>query len=206
MIWLQKYKMFFVSCGVAVVVIFLFISKPKDEMAAKNETALQTVMEEKIDSSIELEQEVAEGPVFVDVKGAVSLPGIYEAKDNDRVLDAIEYAGGLLEIADEKQINFAQKVQDEMVIYVPEKGETIENDAPPLMTSPSNGQANGKVNINRAELSELETLPGIGPAKAKAIIDYREQQGHFKKVEDIQNISGIGEKTFEKLQESISVN
>lgn len=205
MIWLEKHKTILISGVVAVLAVFLFISKPKDEMEAKNAAALQTVMEEKAEKPIEVEEEVAAGPVFVDVKGAVSLPGLYKAKEGDRVLDAIEQAGGLLETADEKQINFAQKVHDEMVIYVPEKGETIE-DAPPVMAAPSSGQTNGKVNINRAELSELETLPGIGPAKAQAIIDYREQQGPFKQVEDIQNVSGIGEKTFEKLQESISVN
>lgn len=203
MIWFEKYKTILIGAGVAALAAILFISKPKDETAAGE---VQTVMEEKANiPSLSEEQVEPAGPLFVDVKGAVSIPGLYEAKDGDRVLDAIEQAGGLLEKADEKQINFAQKLHDEMVIYVPEKGEEIEVGTLP-MTSPAGGEANGKVNINRAEASELETLPGIGPAKAQAIVDYREQQGSFKQVEDLKNVSGIGEKTFERLQEAISVN
>lgn len=204
MIWLERYKTLLISVIVAVLALFLFISKPNDEKAGMNE--LQSIMEEKADIPLEFEEfEEVKGPVIVDVKGAVSTPGLYETKEGDRVLDAIALAGGLLEIADEKQINLAQKVFDEMVIYVPEKGESDEG-FPSIMGGSADGRSDGKVNINRADSSELETLPGIGPAKAQAIVDYREQQGPFKKVEDIQNVSGIGEKTFEKLEDSISVN
>lgn len=191
---------------VTALVVFLFISKPKEELSAGGDVGLPGVMEEKSEKHFEMEEEkVASGPLFVDVKGAVSSPGLYEAKEGDRVLDAIDQAGGLIKTADEKQVNFAQKVHDEMIIYIPEKGEVVE-EALPAMAAPSSTQAAGKININRADLSELQNLPGVGPAKAQAIIDYREEQGPFKKVEDIQNVSGIGEKTFEKLQESITVN
>ncbi|RST73883.1 hypothetical protein D4T97_013510 [Siminovitchia acidinfaciens] len=206
MIWLEKYKTIIITGIVAVLAVFLFISKPKDEMAAGNE--LQVLMEEQPDADFQKEErEEKAGPVLVDVKGAVPVPGLYKMEEGDRVLDAIEQAGGLLDAADEKQVNFAQKVYDEMVIYIPEKGEPME-DIPQMAITPSSGQGNGngKVNINKADLSELQTLSGIGPAKAQAIIDYREQDGPFKQVEDLKNVSGIGEKTFEKLQESISVN
>ncbi|WP_313432064.1 helix-hairpin-helix domain-containing protein [Siminovitchia terrae] len=206
MIWLEKYKMLLIGGVVTALVVFLYISKPKEELSAGGDAGLPGVMEEKSEKPFEMEEhEVASGPLFVDVKGAVSSPGLYEAKEGDRVLDAIDQAGGLIKTADEKQVNFAQKVHDEMIIYIPEKGEVVE-EALPAMAAPSSTQAAGKININRADLSELQNLPGVGPAKAQAIIDYREDQGPFKKVEDIQNVSGIGEKTFEKLQESITVN
>ncbi|VEF47722.1 membrane bound high-affinity DNA-binding receptor [Bacillus freudenreichii] len=206
MIWLEKYKTIIITGIVAVLAVFLFISKPKDEMAAGNE--LQVLMEEQPDADFQKEErEEKAGPVLVDVKGAVPVPGLYKMEEGDRVLDAIEQAGGLLDAADEKQVNFAQKVYDEMVIYIPKKGEPME-DIPQMAITPSVGQGNGNgmVNINKADLSELQTLSGIGPAKAQAIIDYREQDGPFKQAEDLKNVSGIGEKTFEKLQESISVN
>ncbi|MBD8003636.1 helix-hairpin-helix domain-containing protein [Bacillus norwichensis] len=191
---------------VAALAVFLFISKPKEELQAENDDGLQAMMGENTEKSFEMEeQEGTFGPLFVDVKGAVSSPGLYEAKEGDRILDAIEQAGGLIKTADAKQVNFAQKIHDEMVIYVPEKGEVVD-EVLPVMSDHSSSQTEGKININRADLSELQTLSGVGPAKAQAIIDYREEQGPFKRVEDIQNVSGIGEKTFEKLQESITVN
>lgn len=138
-------------------------------------------------------------PMYVDVKGAVKTPGLYRVKEGDRILDVISLAGGLAEKADEKQLNLAQKVHDEMVLYVPEMGEETEvhmvnSDQQGGGSQGISGQEGDKININKADASQLETLPGIGPAKAKAIIDYREQQGGFKQEEDLKNVSGIGEK------------
>ncbi len=112
----------------------------------------------------------------------------------------VEKAGGLLKTADEKQINFAMKLYDEMVIYIPEI-----NELGPEVSYPGEMNSNNdeKVNINQADAAELETLPGIGPSKAATIIQYREENGSFKEIEELMNISGIGEKTFEKLKEQI---
>ncbi|MFK4997633.1 helix-hairpin-helix domain-containing protein [Bacillus sp. N9] len=99
-------------------------------------------------------------------------------------------------------MNLAQKVHDEMVLYIPKIGESLEGIG---MMEEGKREKSGKININKAEAVELETLPGIGPAKAAAIIQYREEHGPFQRIEDIQSISGIGTKTFEKFKDLIKV-
>ncbi len=136
--------------------------------------------------------------VFVEVKGAVNKPGVYELSEGDRVLSAIELAGGYLAQSDTKSINHAQKVEDEMVIYVPLEGEVIEQIA--SISTPGNSNGGGLVNINKADASILTTLPGIGPAKADAIISFREENGPFKETADLMKVTGIGKKTYEKLE------
>ncbi|WP_256371009.1 helix-hairpin-helix domain-containing protein [Psychrobacillus sp. OK028] len=138
--------------------------------------------------------------VFVEVKGAVTKPGVYELSEGDRVLNAIEMAGGYLVSSNSKHINHAERVKDEMVIYVPEEGEVVEET--PL---DSNSTQSSLVNINSADATALTTLPGIGAAKAEAIITHREQSGAFKEKQDLMKVSGIGQKTFEKLEPLISV-
>lgn len=139
-----------------------------------------------------------EEPILVDVKGQVKNPGIYSLKPGDRVNDVIALAGGLREEADEIQINLAQKVFDEMVIFVPKKGES-----PAL---PETGSTSAqKVRINQASKEELTQLNGIGPSKASAIIQYREENGPFQTIEDLLNVSGIGEKTLENFKDDIQV-
>ena len=124
------------------------------------------------------------------------------------MIDIIEKAGGLLDSADKNNINFAMKVVDEMVLYIPAIGEQnpIDGWCQRLSGSLQEGStADGKINLNSATESELQTLPGIGPSKALAILEYRETNGSFKTIEDLMEISGIGEKTFEKLKEHIIV-
>ena len=141
--------------------------------------------------------------IMVDVKGQVNKPGVYELPSESRVLDAIQAADGLLDSADDRAINLAMILQDEMSIYVPEMGE---EGAMPIQATASNAEASGKVNINRADEAELTSLPGIGPAKAEAIISYRTEAGSFQSIEDLTKVTGIGEKTFEQLKDSITVN
>ena len=153
--------------------------------------------------SLELEESPQEEEnLVVDVKGAIKSPGVYEMKLGDRVIDVIEQAGGLHENADSNNINFAMKLVDEMVLYIPIVGEELTPE--PTVGSVQN-QGDGKVNLNKASEAELQTLTGVGPAKATAIIEYRNQNGGFKKVEEIMEISGIGEKTFEKFKDQITV-
>lgn len=143
--------------------------------------------------------------VVVDVKGQVHTPGVYILPSGSRVLDALQLAGGILPTAEEKALNFAAKLVDEMVIYVPLIGET---EVPmPIPTSPTTSESqNTLVNINTSDESTLMTLSGIGPSKAKAIIAYREEKGLFKSIEEIKEVTGIGDSTFENLKDFISVN
>lgn len=145
--------------------------------------------------------------IVVDIKGEVKKPGVYNMNNGSRVIDVVEQAGGFTKDADERAINLAQKLTDEMVIYVPKFGE--EEFA--FMGSESTHIANlhdeeeKKVRINDATSEQLQTLQGIGPAKAEAIIQYREEHGPFQQLEDLLNVSGIGEKTLEQIKDAIIV-
>lgn len=136
--------------------------------------------------------------IKVHVAGSVNKPGVYELSDGDRVEAAIQSAGGASNDADMSAINLAQRLKDEDMIYVPKIGEA----ASPVV--PQNAQQkDGKIDINSASIEELDKLPGIGPAKAQKIIDYREQNGPFKAIDDIQQVSGIGPATFENIKDLI---
>ncbi|MDQ0218235.1 hypothetical protein ELQ35_00605 [Peribacillus cavernae] len=170
----------------------------ENDFEAKGETAQETTKKPLV--------------VKVDIKGAVKMPGVFTAKEGDRVIDLITRAGNFTANADKDKVNLAQLVEDQMVIYVPEVGEETGMpiaEIPAAGAAVTNGSASGageKVNLNTAVQADLETLPGIGPSKATAILEYREKSGPFKTIEDMKNITGIGDKTFEKLKDSISVN
>ena len=152
------------------------------------------------------EEEPQSKQVIVDVKGAVKYPGVYELTDADRVVDAITLAGGYTDGANATLINHAQKLQDEMVIYIPLQGEEPELAVQPFSGGTGSAQADSsKVNINVADETQLTTLPGIGPAKAKAIIAHRDEQGKFKSIEGLKDVTGIGDKTFEQLKDLIDI-
>lgn len=148
--------------------------------------------------------------IMVDIKGQVKMPGVYKADEGERIIDLISRAGGLTELADQTQVNFAEHVVDAMVIYIPAIGEAGNvgagpNGGQPMQVAGGPSQGQGKINLNKADEGELQKLPGIGPAKAAAIIEYRSTSGPFKTVEDLKNVSGIGEKTFEKLKDLVIV-
>lgn len=140
--------------------------------------------------------------INVYVSGAVKKPDVYALPLNSIVKDAIAAAGGATEDADLDRINLATRLADQMQVYVPRKGEA----APP---PPPGGSApdaiTGKININTASVEELDKLPGIGPAIAQAIIDYRTTNGPFKQIEDINIVKGIGDALFEKIKDQITV-
>jgi competence protein ComEA len=147
-------------------------------------------------------------PVRVYVTGAVLHPDVYRLPPGSIVKEAIAAAGGTTDDADLNRINLAQELRDQQQLYVPHIGET---EAPPPVTggepapSVGGGTPGGKVNINAATVEELDTLPGIGPAIAQRIIDYRTANGPFKSIEEIKNVAGIGDATFEKIKDRITV-
>lgn len=150
----------------------------------------------------EKEAEPEEGTIVVHVCGAVVHPGVYELKAGSRAAQAVEAAGGLTEDAMEESLNQARLLSDGEQIRVFAAGE-VQEGAVPAQEGEVSG---GKVNINTADLEELTSLNGIGEAKAKAILACREERGGFEKIEDICEADGIGEKTFEKIKDSITVN
>nr|WP_239541382.1 helix-hairpin-helix domain-containing protein [Pullulanibacillus pueri] len=144
---------------------------------------------------------------MVDIEGAVNAPGVYELRTGQRIVDAIKKAGGLSAHADKKRVNLAQKVVDEMMIYIPVEGETDVPASAQETTEPAEGEeAATKVNINTADLTKLQDIPGIGASKAAAILEYRKEHGAFKKIEDLVNVSGIGEKSLEKMKAVVTLN
>ncbi|WP_050180948.1 helix-hairpin-helix domain-containing protein [Domibacillus robiginosus] len=206
---IKKYKIP-AAAGTVLAIAFLY-SLTKEEPAPLPPEPAALVEEAKAEPEAQEAASAQAQPVEVaiDVKGAVSMPGIYVLSSDQRVNDAINRAGGLTEKADVDAINLAQKVQDEMVVYVPAEGEEVPAvQQPPLSSAPSGNETSSDstaININTADSSLLQELPGIGESKAQAIIDFRETEGAFTAVEDLKEIAGIGDKTFEKLAPLITV-
>lgn len=146
-------------------------------------------------------------PIIVHVTGAVINPGVYSLPSGSRVKDAIEKSGGLLSDADTTLINLAMLIEDGEQVWVPYQLDDVMNfDNPAVLEGePTQGQPINKMNINTASQIELESLSGIGPVIAKAVIQYRLENGPFKEIEEIQEVSGIGPVTFEKIKPFIAV-
>ncbi|MGE7759184.1 helix-hairpin-helix domain-containing protein [Peribacillus sp. NPDC097895] len=205
-----KKKMVMTAAAMAtgVAAIYFFLQPGKDPVDQPEDIFAVSAKKDGVEQS---ENETDEEPpiIKVDVKGAVQAPGVFTAQAGDRVIDLISAAGSFTDKADKNKVNFAQIVEDQMVIYVPEVGEEdwglTEHIQAASSGSASLGTSSGQVNLNTATQEELETLTGIGPSKAAAILEYRETAGKFEQVDDLKKVSGIGDKTFERLQDSISV-
>ena len=186
-----------VIAGVLLILLSIGALVPKKEEAVEEaEAVMTTVLAEKTE-----ENTTQETVIFVDIKGEVKKPGVYQMKVGDRVKDAIDAAGGLTAEADSQKVNLAQKVEDQMVIVVPKVGEEAE--AIPAGATSKEVAKEGKVNINTATVEELKTLKGVGEKKAEAIIEYRKKNGSFKTKEDLMKVRGIGKKLFESFEERI---
>jgi len=205
-------KQWLIGCICLAVGLAFYIYRTGGE---KSESSLQTLDMIKAESSAarkegESSDQVISSQdspfVMVDIKGAVQKPGVYQLPKDARVKDALAQAGGATKEADLRQLNLASKLQDEMAVYIPAAGEEIPPSSPVSSIS-SSGTSNDQplVNINTANTDELQTLNGIGPSKASAIVSYREENGLFQTVEDLGQVSGIGEKSLEKIKAQITV-
>lgn len=172
------------------------------------------------ESKIEDEEDDAPNKeiIIVHITGEVKNWGVIELEEGSRVIDAVNKAGGFTDEADTEKVNLAYELTDGVKIYIPSKNEDVENSVTTqkyittdsgdnVITEESNMKktSNSLVNINEATQTELETLPGIGPSTALKIISYREENGKFSSIEDIKNVSGIGDNKFENIRELISV-
>ncbi len=146
------------------------------------------------------------GAIFVHLLGAVQRPGLYQLREGDRGIDAVAAAGGFAETADQSQLNLARPLSDGEQIHVPAIGETPSPGAGTVGAGVGGGgTVAGKVNLNTADLAALDTLPGVGPATAKAIVDWRDANGRFTAVEDLLSVTGIGDKTLAELRDLVTV-
>ncbi|GAF39073.1 late competence protein ComEA, DNA receptor [Agrilactobacillus composti DSM 18527 = JCM 14202] len=147
--------------------------------------------------------------IMVDVKGAVKQPGVYTLKAEDRVLDVLKRAGGFTPEADQRQVNLAQKVQDQAMLYIPTKGEAQPTASMGLQassgTSAVPGDPQEKINLNTATAEQLQEIDGVGEKKAQKIIDFRTNQGPFKAVADLGEIDGFGDKTVANLEDKVTI-
>ena len=201
--WKEKWESWSLAVKGAVIAVVLLLLVavggllPKKEEAVEEiEAVVTTVLAEKTEVST-----TQETVIFVDIKGAVKNPGVYQMKVGDRVKDAIEAAGGMTAEADSQKVNLAKRLEDQMAIVVPKVGEEAE-EIPAGATSKEEAKE-GKVNINTATVEELKTLKGVGEKKAEAIIEYRKKNGSFQTKEDLMKVRGIGKKLFESFQERI---
>lgn len=210
--WLKQLpkKWLLLGSGASIVIlitllvgIYLIVNKePQVDTTMWEETSLTTTTEVATDAT----KEIPETMIYVDIKGAVKVPGIYQLKNQQRIWDALALAGGVSEEADTAQVNYAQKVKDQMIIYVPKKGESVAQSLETLQESaPAQQNQEEKINLNTATEAELQTISGIGAKKAQEIIRFRDEQGPFKTVEELKNVPGIGEKTVERLKDMLTV-
>ncbi|MBU5486866.1 helix-hairpin-helix domain-containing protein [Clostridium sp. MSJ-8] len=196
----KNYKL--IGIGIVIIVIILYViigyfSNGKDELI-KNNT--DSIYEEEGDTELPLK----DSKIVVEIKGEVNKPNVYYLEEGCIVQDLIDMAGGITDKGDLQNINRAQELSNHECIVIPsyEENNTIAEGGETISSAVGN---NDKVNINTADSTELQTLTGIGESRAQAIIDYREENGRFKSIEEIKNISGIGDKMFEKIKEHITI-
>lgn len=191
--------------GLAVVLIIaiLIMTAVGIKLSSKEEeiifTGFENIEQEnnKITENNKISQETkTNSPIYVDIDGAVNNPGVYELNNGDRVNDAILMAGGLTENAYTKNLNKARKLVDGEKIYIFEENEAVNDEK----SNDSN-----LININTASINDLMSLPGIGEVYAQRIIDFR-NKSLFASIDEIKNIEGIGDKTFEKIKDLITIN
>lgn len=189
----------FISILLCIVSYNFFSNKKSNIEVLSKENKSKQIPDTKLNS------EEKSKKIEVYICGEIAKPDVYTMKEGDRIVSLIKMAGGFTLNANQGAVNLSQKLKDEDQIIIPSK-----QDASIQATGQNNSSAssvsNGKININTADKSQLESLPRIGEALAQRIIDYRNSNGHFKKIEDITNVSGIGSKTFEGFKEQITVN
>lgn len=209
-----KQKIIIISIIIVLIIVGIYVYNirfSEDINENTNENQLNTSFVENI-----LEKDDKNKETIVHITGAVKKNGIVKLKDGARIYDAIEMAGGSTDDADLSKINLAYVLEDGQKVYIPKIGEinqenaeeeyiTFEYGNNKNIIQDYNKGGNEKVNINTANQTELETLPGIGTATAEKIIDYRNKNGKFSSIEDIQNVKGIGNAKYENIKESICV-
>lgn len=220
--WLSEHEKVLKAAAIVIILIvavvfFARFGEESDNSIDLEETQNRQAQAENADGMEQTTEgnaaDAAFGPVYVDIGGCVRKPGVYQVVEGTRLFEVIKEAGGLTAEADVSQINQAETVTDGQKVVIPAIGEeNTSGGSSPGGTSGTADTGNsgavtadGKVNINKADSTQLQELPGVGPATAEKILDYRQTYGAFKTPEDIKNVSGIGDKTYEKMKDKICV-
>ena len=207
--WLMEYKKILsIIGGVLAVIVIILVGRGMMASSTKEKVMVTNAV-----NTTRIEETTTMMPqnCYVDIKGEVLHPGVYEFSCESRVQEVIKKAGGFTEEADETKINLAQKITDQMQMIVPnlhskqEGGVTEGNSEKGNLsnTTPSNSKQ-GTVNINTATLEELQTIKGIGKKKAEAILQYRKEHGSFRTKEDLLQVKGIGKKALEAIESQVT--
>lgn len=197
---LKNNKKIIIIIGVIILIIIsIYVLTKIDEYNYEENNYEEYFAEEE-----NIIKEEAKKVIVVHIIGEINKPGIVELEEGARVIDAIKKAGGTTEKADLAQINLAYILKDGQKIYIPN---TEDNDKKIEYNTANieNNIKEEKININTADEDELQRLPGVGASTAEKIIKYREENGSFRKIEDIQNVKGIGEAKYNDLKEQIEV-
>lgn len=211
----------FVACTVAVLTGCVRRDEPelvglqqeRTDTSEKISAGTSSISASSLSGSTKLKevQEAAQGTITVYVCGAVQNPGVYDLEDGARICDAVEAAGGFSDNADPSYLNQAEYAQDAQKLEVPtlEEAQKLREETSVQEAAgtagDNTGTGDGKVSINDADVTGLMQLPGIGEGKAKAIIEYREKNGRFKNLEDLMQVPGIKQASFDKLKDSIKL-
>ena len=207
--WLMEYKkVLSIIGGVLAVIVIILVGRGMMASSMKEKVMVTNAVNT---TRVEETTTIMPQNCYVDIKGEVLRPGVYEFSCESRMQEVIKKAGGFTEEADETKINLAQKITDQMQIIVPnlhskqEGGVTEGNSEKGNLsnTTPSNSKQ-GTVNINTATLEELQTIKGIGKKKAEAILQYRKEHGAFRTKEDLLQVKGIGKKALEAIESQVN--
>lgn len=210
----------YIVIGIIIIAVIIFIvlnigkvtefnkeEKENTTINASIEESKNDIEEKENKENKEETKEMGTG-IFVHIDGWIQNPGVYEIKENDRVNTIIEKAGGLKEGASIKSINLAARLSDGDKIYIPNREEEKQIETTEVKgnnTGTVKITKNNKININKASISELKQITGIGESTANKIIDYRENVGKFKKIEDIKEVKGIGDSKYESIKDKITI-
>lgn len=204
----QKIIIGVISVAIIIFIGYYIVTKFNKEDTISFEN-ISTADIEKTDNIQNEQEKEIKNTIIVHITGEVKKEGIIEIEDGARVADVIKKAGGATEEADLSKINLAYMVKDEQKIYVPSK---LDKEDIEYVTEGIDGTKkeeintkSSKININKANQTELETLNGIGPSTALKIINYRESKGNFNSIEEIKNVPGIGEAKFDNIKDNICV-
>lgn len=210
MIYITRTQKSIIAVIVLMLVIIsgtIYIRQEKATEIGLGEVA--EIKETAAPAPTEVQAEIKPAEISVYICGCVNSPGVVKVKEGTRLDEAVELVGGAKEEADLNAVNLAYRLIDEDMIYIPKKGEKLQGTSKTIhgVNTVKNITENkpGKVNINTAGEKELDTLDGVGPATAKAIMQYRDQKGPFKSIEDIKKVKGIGETKFNNMKDSITV-
>ena len=207
--WLMEYKkVLSIIGGVLAVIVIILVGRGMMASSTKEKVMVTNAV-----NTTRVEETTTMMPqnCYVDIKGEVLRPGVYEFSCESRMQDVIKKAGGFTEEADETKINLAQKITDQMQMIVPnvhskqEDGLTEGNSEKGSSTNTSvSNSKQGTININTATLEELQTIKGIGKKKAEAILQYRKEHGAFRTKEDLLQVKGIGKKALEAIESQVN--